>query len=339
MEKSFGLFFFTKKPKTGNAEEYFIYLRITVNGIATEISTKRKWDPERWNVQAGRAEGKGDPVKSLNAYLDVLQRKVYDVRKELEDRNVELTATNIKALLLGKEIRTHRYMLLEIFKQHNTQMAALVGNEYAKGTLDRYETSYRHTKSFLQWKYKVEDYDIANLNYEFLSEYEFWLKSVRKCGHNPTMKYLSNFRKIINKCIRQGWLKEDPFNGFKLTQREVDREALTESELDAIAALSFPTSRLDLVRDIFLFSCYTGLAYADVRKLKKTDVFIGVDGEKWLTSKRQKTDVPSRVPILPPAQRIISKYNSKDNFQYHDLLLPVLSNQKMNAYLKEIADQ
>ncbi|MBO9562702.1 MAG: phage integrase SAM-like domain-containing protein [Niastella sp.] len=127
-------------------------------------------------------------------------------------------------------------------------MAALVGNEYSAGTLERYETSMRHTRSFLQWKYKVDDMDITQLNYEFISEYEFWLKSVRKCSHNPAMKYLSNFRKIVNRCIRNGWLQKDPFLGFKMTKREIERTALTELELEAISALSFPTERLRLQR-------------------------------------------------------------------------------------------
>jgi site-specific recombinase XerD len=339
MEKSFGLIFFIKKPKTANSSEYFIYLRITVNGNSCDVSTKRKWAPEKWNIQAGRAEGKTEAAKSLNSYLEVLQRKVYDLRKRLEDDSHPVTAENIKMLLQGDKIKVHRYMIMEIFKQHNEQMAALVGSEYSAGTLERYETSMRHTRSFLQWKYKVDDMDITQLNYEFISEYEFWLKSVRKCSHNPSMKYLSNFRKIVNRCIRNGWLQKDPFLGFKMTKREVERTALTELELEAITALSFPTERLRLVRDIFLFSCYSGLAYADVKKLKRLEIIIGIDGEKWLVSKRQKTDISARIPLLPLALKIIEQYTDHPQCLFQDRVLPVLSNQKMNAYLKEIADK
>ncbi|MBO9562703.1 MAG: hypothetical protein J7621_08015 [Niastella sp.] len=119
MEKSFGLIFFIKKPKTANASEYFIYLRITVNGNSCDVSTKRKWAPEKWNIQAGRAEGKTEAAKSLNSYLEVLQRKVYDLRKRLEDNSHPVTAENIKTLLQGYEIKVHKYMIMEIFKQHN----------------------------------------------------------------------------------------------------------------------------------------------------------------------------------------------------------------------------
>jgi site-specific recombinase XerD len=229
-------------------------------------------------------------------------------------------------------------MLLEVFQNHNEQMEALVGQEYAPGTLERYKTSYNHTKSYLKWKFQIEDLDITKLNFEFISDYEFWLKSVRKCDHNTTMKYLSNFKKIVIKCIKNGWLQKDPFIGFNMAKREVERTALTENELEIIQSKRFSIKRLKLVRDIFLFSCYTGLAYADVQKLKRSEIMIGVDGEKWIFTKRQKTDSSSRIPILPPALEILKQYQEDPQCKFQDKVLPVLSNQKMNSYLKEIAD-
>ena len=338
MERSFGLLFYLKKPKGYENGEVPVYLRITVNGVSAEISTKRKCDPLRWNAAAGRADGKSDFAKSVNGYLDVLQRKVYEIRKQLLENSQPVTAENIKALLHGKELEQHKYMLMEIFKHHNEQMAELVGQEYAPGTLERYNTSYKHTLAFLQWKYKVLDMDINRLDFEFISEYEFWLKSVRKCDHNTTLKYLSNFRKIINRCLRNGWLQRDPFMGFKMTKREVERTALTEFELQDLATKKFEIERLAIVRDIFLFSCYSGLAYSDVKKLKRSEIVIGIDGEKWLISKRQKTDIAARIPLLPPALVIIDRYINHPQCTQEDRVLPVFSNQKMNAYLKEIAD-
>lgn len=337
MEKSFGLHFHLKRSSSKD-NRFPIYMRITVNGESREMSIKRECDSPSWNVDAGRVNGKTEAAKSINAYLDVLQRKVYDARKTLLENDHLITADNIKTLLLGKEIDAPKYMLMELFKKHNEQMAALVGREYAPGTLERYNTSYNHTLSFLQWKYKISDIDITKLNFEFISEYEFWLKSVRKCEHNTTMKYLSNFRKIVKRCILNGWLQRDPFIGFKMAKREVDRHALTESELQEIATKSFSMPRLILVRDIFLFSCYSGLAYADVKKLRRSDIIIGVDGEKWIICKRQKTDTTSRIPLLPPALEIIDQYKEHKASIIEDRLLPILSNQKMNAYLKEIAD-
>lgn len=338
MERSFGLQFYLKKSKYDKDGEVTIYMRITVNGNSCEISTKRKCEPQKWNAVAGRVDGKTESAKSLNAYLEVLQRKVYEKRKFLLENDHQVSAENIKTLLHGEELNQHKYMLMEIFKYHNQQMGELVGREFAPGTYERYCTSYKHTLSFLQWKYNVTDIDINQLNFEFITEYEFWLKSTRKCDHNSTMKYLSNFRKIINRCIRNGWLQRDPFLGFKMTKREVERIALTEFELQALAHKQFSVERLSIVRDIFLFSCYSGLAYADVKKLRRSEIFIGIDGQKWLFSKRQKTDIAARIPLLPSALTIIDRYANNSLCIAEDRVLPVLSNQKMNAYLKEIAD-
>jgi site-specific recombinase XerD len=338
MEKSFGLFFYLKKTKGYIKGDIHIYLRLTVNRTSTEISTKRKCDPEIWISSAGRVKGKTDFAKSLNNYLDLLQQKVYDARNKLLENNHSLTAENMKTILFDKEIDQQKHMLLEIFKLHNDQITALVGRDYAPGTLERYNTAFKHTKSFLQSKYNITDIDIAKLDYEFITEYEFWLKSVRKCDHNTTIKYLSNFRKIVNQCIRKGWLQRDPFIGFKMTKKEVERTALTEIEIQKLITQEFSVERIIHVRDIFLFSCFTGLAYVDVKKLKRSEIIVGVDGEKWLVSRRQKTDVSARIPLLPSALKIMDRYTNHAQCIIKDRLLPVLSNQKMNAYLKEIAD-
>jgi len=179
METSFGLLFYLKKLKIFKEDEAYIYIRITVNGSIAELSTKRKCDPRNWNASAGRMNGKTEDVKAFNSYLDTLQQKVFEAKRKLIETDKELTAENIKNLLIGRNKQSPR-MLLEVFKYHNDQIAALVGQEYAPGTLDRYWTSYRHTQSFLEWRYKLKDIDISKLNYEFISEYEFWLKSVRK---------------------------------------------------------------------------------------------------------------------------------------------------------------
>jgi site-specific recombinase XerD len=338
MEKSFGLLFFLKRPNNFRDCEMHVYMRITVDSISCDVSTKRKCSPEKWNANANRMTGKNEEAKAFNSYLDTLQQKVFEAKRKLIEVDKELTPENIKSILTGREINKQNYMLMEIFQRHNEQMAALVGSEYAPGTIERYNTSYKHTFSFLRWKYNIADIDISRLNFEFISEYEFWLKSVRKCDHNTSMKYLSNFRKIVNRCIRNGWLQRDPFIGFKMTKREVERTALTGFELQALIKKQFAIDRLGIVRDIFVFSCYSGLAYSDVKKLKRSEIIIGIDGEKWLVSKRQKTDITARIPLLPSALRIIDKYINHPQCLLEDRVLPVLSNQKMNAYLKEIAD-
>ena len=145
---------------------------------------------------------------------------------------------------------------MEIFEEHNQQMKALIGREFAARTFERYTTSKKHTQDFMKWKYRISDIDIKKLNYEFIHNYEFWLKSVRKCDHNTTIKYLSNFRKIVNICIKNGWLDRDPFVGFKMTKREVERPFLSDDELNRIIDKKFIMPRMSQVRDIFIFCCY-----------------------------------------------------------------------------------
>jgi integrase len=152
------------------------------------------------------------------------------------------------------------------------------------------------------------------------------------------MKYLANFKKIVLICLKNGWIIKDPFIQFKITKQEVERPILTEQELQTLVSRNFEINRLNLVKDIFIFSCYTGLAYADVQKLKRSEIIIGVDGDKWISTRRQKTDTSSKIPILPIAAALIDKYKDHSQCFLKDRLLPVLTNQKMNAYLKEIAD-
>lgn len=336
LPKRFSLLFFLKKPKNYVKGNLPIYLRVTVEAERIELSTQRDCEPERWNPSSGRVNGVKEEIKSLNVYLDSLQTKVYEVHRSLLDKGDPITADNIKKKLRGETERPR--MILEIFQQHNDQVGKLVGKDFSSGTLGRFKTSLDHTRNFISWKYNKTDFDITKLNYEFISEYAFWLKSVRNCNHNSTMKYLANFKKVVLICIKNGWLLKDPFLGFKLSKREVERPFLTQTELQQIAAKQFPTERLECVRDIFLFSCFTGLAYADVKKLKRGEIAIGVDGEKWVFIKRQKTKTSSRIPLLSTALEILNRYADHPQCVNEGRLFPVSSNQKMNAYIKEIAD-
>jgi integrase len=229
-------------------------------------------------------------------------------------------------------------MLIPIFQDHNNKIKELVGKEYAPGTLERYKTSLSHTVEFLQWKYKVSDIDINKIDHAFVSDYEFWLRSVRNCANNTVVKYIKNFNKIIKICLANHWLDKNPFANYKSKVKEVERVYLSEEEIQNIINKNLKTERLSLVRDIFLFSCFTGLAYIDVKNLTKSYVSLGIDGEKWIFTHRQKTESASKIPILPVTQMIIDKYENDPQSNNQDKLLPILSNQKMNAYLKEIAD-
>lgn len=336
IEKTFSLLYYLKPSKNDKDGLKSIYMRITVENQRFEMSTKYKCHPDKWSSQANRMKGKTEEARMINAYLDSLQLKVHQCRKYLLDHDLDVTLENIRNVLRGKTEQNR--MILEIFSEHNEKMAALVGKEFALGTFIRYKTSYDHTKAFIQWKYQVEDLEIKKLDYDFISDYSFWLKSTKGCSQNTTTKYLSNFKKIVSECIKKGWLIRDPFSGFKMIRKEVPRDYLTSEELDVLEAKFFEIERLGQVRDIFLFSCYTGLAYIDVKKLRRDQIYIGLDKEKWIATNRQKTDSSVRIPLLPKAQKLMEKYQDHPKCESDGSVLPVLSNQKMNAYLKEIAD-
>ncbi|RDV17157.1 site-specific integrase [Pontibacter diazotrophicus] len=336
MDTKISILFYGKKAKTTTDNLLPIYLRVTVSGKRFEASTHRYIAPGKWSVEAGRVKGNTEEARRVNAYLDLLRSKVYAYQQELLQEGKPITMEAIKDKWLGVEEKP--VMLLEVFRKHNEQVEQLVGKDFAPGTLERYRTSLLHTCNFIKWKYKAEDIDVKKLDFGFISDYEFWLKSVRGCAHNTTMKYLGNFKKVIHICLKNGWLQRDPFLGFKMSKKEVVRSFLTKEELQKMAAREFEIERLDQVRDIFLFSCFTGLAYADVQKLKRSEIVTGPDGGKWIYTSRQKTDTVSRIPLLPTALTILERYSEHPQCLNQDRVLPVLSNQKMNAYLKEIAD-
>jgi site-specific recombinase XerD len=335
LEKSLGLMFFLKNPKNYEKGDKYIYLRITVDGVSKELSTKRDWDPARWHVRSGRALGTKEDAKTLNLMLDTIALKAQDARRILIAENKEITAQAIKNYLMGID---DRKTILNVFNEHNVQVNSLVGKEYAWGTYDLFNRTFKHTQAFIKWKYGADDLDIKKLDYEFISQYSYYLKSVKDCQHNTTMKYLTYFKKIVLLCVKYGWLDRDPFTAFKMNRKEVEKPFLTERELDTIAGKRFSSERLTNVRDLFLFSCYTGLAYADVKKLRKDEIVIGVDGEHWIMTHRQKTDTASRIPLLSQSLQILNKYQDHPQTAVTGNLFPILTNQKMNAYLKEIAD-
>ena len=335
MNKTFNLLFFVKKNKIRTNGTAPIYLRITIDGKAAEIAAKRYIDPKKWDNKAHKAVGNSQEAKILNAYLKTLEQQVYDFHYLMLKEEDFVTAESLKSKLLGTDVTTR--MLIPIFQEHNDKVEALVGQDFAPGTLERYKTSLKHTQEFLNWKYKVSDIDITKIDHVFIMDYDFWLRSVRKCANNTAVKYIKNFKKIIRLCMANGWLSKDPFLGYKAKLKVVERPYLTKDEIQAIYEKEFASDRLNQVRDFFIFSCFTGLAYVDVKQLSKSNINIGIDGDQWIFTRRQKTDTSTRVPLLPLAQELVLKYENHPQCVNSDVLFPILSNQKMNSYLKEIA--
>ena len=335
MKTKITLHFYAKSTKANANGLLPIYVRLTVDGKRLEFSTKKFVEKSKWSSELAKMKGTTDEARSINSYLDLMKSKVLDAQMELLHRNETLSIENFKNKLLVTEERQR--MLVPIFQDHNNKIKELVGKEYASGTLERYTTSLKHTIEFMQWKYNISDIDITKIDHAFISDYEFWLRSVRNCANNTAVKYIKNFNKIIKICLANDWLDKNPFANYKSKVKEVERVYLSEEEVQAIIEKEFKTERLSLVRDIFLFSCFTGLAYIDVKNLTKSHISFGIDGEQWIFTHRQKTESASKIPILPMTQMIIDKYENHPQSNNQDKLLPILSNQKMNAYLKEIA--
>ncbi len=315
-----------------------IYLRITVLGERAEFTTKRYLPVSRWDAAAQKMTGTNQEARVFNNYLKTMEQQVYEIHRQMVEKKATITAEGIKDALMGKAETVQVKMLVPIFKEHNRRIEALADKEYAWGTLERYETSLRHTVSFLKWSYKVTDIDIRKIDHEFITSYDFYLRSEKRCCNNTAVKYMKNFKKIIRICISNGWLDKDPFIAYRAKMTEVIPSYLTAAELQVISEKQFASDRINQVKDIFLFSCYTGLAYVDVKKLRRSEVSIGIEGQKWIFTSRQKTDTASRIPLLPLPQTIMERYSDHPQCLNEDRLLPVLSNQKMNEYLKEIAD-
>jgi site-specific recombinase XerD len=333
---TFSLLFFAKKSKLLRNGEAPIYLRITVNGKSSELAVKRSVLPDYWDVKKGRSTQKNHEGKALNHRLEQLIHKMYEVQKDLEYEGVKITARAIKNRYLG--IDDNSYTLIKTYTEHNDNLKKMIGKGVAAGTHERHETSLKHTQEFLRLKYKCNDISFKEITPKFIQDYEVFLKTVRGCNQNTTVKYIRNLGKIIRIGLANGWMKANPFASIRFKTEEVDKDYLSEKELEKLIDKTFPIERIEQVKDIFLFCCFTGLAYADVSKLTNKDIVTGIDGEKWIKKRRTKTGNWSHIPLLPSAKEILIRYNSHPVCQKKGVLLPVPSNQKMNAYLKEVAD-
>ncbi len=316
-----------------------IYLRITVNGKRAVTTTGREVPISIWNVNAGKALGTSSHAKIINRFLNTMERDIYAAHQKLVDKGENFSAKDLIKVFLGKdkEKENENKMLLEIFQDHNDKVNKLIGKDFAAGTAERYKTAKKHVQEYIQKEFKVSDIPVKEVDHKFISGFEYYLKTERNCAHNSAIKYITNFKKIIRIAHANEWISRDPFLNWKGKLKVVEREFLTKEELQVMIGKEIKNERLSLVKDIFLFCCFTGLAYADVKKLSAKEVTVGFDGNRWIKTHRTKTKTRSSIPILPTAEAILNKYSCHPEVS-EKRLLPVLSNQKMNAYIKEIAD-
>lgn len=335
MSVQLSILFYVKKSKANLQSYTNIYLRITIDGKRAECSINRKVHTDLWNSRLQKALGNSSENQEINREIDFIKNKIYTIEQKFQRDGTTYTAAQLRDVYVGKD-KTKK-MLLEIFQEHNDKVDSLIGKDFAAGTAERYRTCKKHVTDFIKKKYKKNDVPVKDVDHKFITGLEYYLKTTRKCAHNSAIKYITNFKKIIRIAHANDWIDKDPFLYWKAKLKIVEREFLNEEEIQRIIEIELKMERLDQVRDIFIFCCFTGLAYADVKKLNKGDIVLSVDGEEWVKTKRSKTDTRSNIPILPIAQTIIEKYKDNELLKEKDLVLPVLSNQKMNAYIKEIA--
>lgn len=332
---SISIHFFIRKYRTRQDGKAPIYMRITVNGKRTELSMSRAIEPKRWDSKGNMVKGRKPDAKSINRHLEQMKQKVYKAEHQLNLEDEEITAKSLKARMTGSD--KEKKTIKEIFKSHNEKMKSLIDKDFSESTYKKYRTAYRHLKNFMQQEYGNTEVLITKVDHNFLEKLEYYLKTEQDHSHNTAMKYIGNFKKIIQKAIKQGWLDDNPFEQFDHKFEQKDPIFLAQDELDKVENKEFDIDRLDRVRDIFVFSCYTALGFSDAEKLKKSDVRKDKDGEAYLHLSRTKTGKTSKILLLPKALEVIEKY--KDDPETRDgKLLPMISNQKTNAYLKEIAD-
>ena len=338
MERTtFGLLFYIRRDKTNKKGEAPVFMRLTINGERADASIKRFIEPHAWNSAKGKANEKSRGGKDLNLYLDAISANILRIQRDLELDKKEVSAQIILNRYLGKE-QSDRHTLMEVFRAHNEKCRALSGISLAPGTVIRYETSLRLTEAFLRTTYKKEDCYLDEITHQFVEDYDFYLRTVRRCCHNTTTKYLLNFKKIIRIALAKGWMKKDPFAQVHFHFEPVEREFLEKQELKVLLNKEITITRLAQVRDIFCFCCLTGLAFMDVQQLKPEHLVADIHGKIWIRKARQKTKNMCNIPLLDEAQKIIDRYRAHPYCQTHGVLLPVCSNQKMNSYLKELAD-
>lgn len=335
----FNVLFFIKKAKLLKNGEASVCMRITVNGARVETNIRKSIDPASWNQAKECARGKSRKACDLNAYIENAKIKLHQIFNELEEQRQPITARLLQEMFFGQdkepeEVRT----LIGTMQEHNDQCRALVGKDYALITVRRYESCKRYLSELIKQKYGKDDLPLTEVNGELVRAFEFYLKTEKSCQQNTVIRYMKCLKKITNLALANEWIAKDPFVGIKFHEKEVVREFLTMDELLTIYHKDFPLERIRIVRDVFIFAAFTGLAFIDVQQLSPEHIVEDANGNLWIRKTRQKTKNMCNIPLLDIPLEILRKYADHPICQKRNVLLPVPCNQKMNSYLKEIAD-
>jgi len=316
----------TLKKKNGMIP---VYCRIRYDNRIAQFNTKIDVFGANWDSQTTRVIGNNS--KSVNIQLEKIRIDIIKKYELLYKTNIIITAKTILDLYKNNSLLMDGIM--NVFKQHNKNMKSLIGIEYSKGSYKNYITTIKHLKNYIKTKFNTDDISLNKLNYDFVYNFSHYILLNTKCTHNGMMKHIQRLKKITNFCIKNNYITNDPFISFKIKFKKSNRVYINNEELHILKNIKLNKS-LNKIRDIFLFACYTGLSYIDLYNLNIKNIQIGDDNLKWIFIKRHKTDIPSNVPILPPALIILNKYKTQNNING---IFPMISNQKTNIALKKIS--
>jgi site-specific recombinase XerD len=335
--QSFGIHFTIRSDKEKNGKSP-IYACITVNRKKCFFAVRQNTDSKSWDNRKGTCKGSKDEFKAINNYLESLRRALGNIYQQMLLKGVYITPEAVRDVYLNKDVEI--YKLSDLFKYHNDTALATI----KAITLKHYFVTQRYLIKFLQKQFKKDDIYLHELNFKFINDFETFLYNHKPADHqkpiknNGVVKHMVRINKMISLAVKLEWLDKNPFARYTIKAVKVNRDCLSQNELTQIENKVFAIDRINLVRDLFVFSCYTGLAYIDLVNLSPVNLVKGDDGEFWIKTNRQKTCIPVSTPLLPKALNILMKYQSHERAITNGKLFPVLSNQKINSYLKEIAD-
>ena len=327
--QTFNVLFFIRKTRTVKSGETPIMLRITIQGQLAEMQLKRTVKPELWSQAKERCTGKDSKSVEVNRYLESVKLRLYEIHRTLEDENKLINPIEIKRRFLGLDEK-HK-MFFEVFQEHNDKCRELIGKDYAKVTISRFDTCLKYFKEMLLKQYHLKDIPMKEINNAIIQNYIHFLKSKKNLQENTVIRYMKVVKKITNMALANNWIDKNPFMNIHFHEQEVHKEFLTKEELEILRTKVFNVPRLELVRDIFLFQCWTGLAFIDVSELKPEHLVTDNQGNVWIRKARQKTKVMCNIPLLDIPLAILDKYKGGEK------LLPIQDPADINKYLKDIA--
>jgi len=306
-----------------------IYCCIRYDNTKYVFNTKIDISNKEWDAVNTRVIGPSK--KYYNLQLETLRISLINKHEELAKTNTHLTGKSIGLYYRNKSLVMNS--IINVFKKHNNDMEKLVGKTFSSGSFKNYLTTIKRLKEFIKANYYKDDLSLDKINYDFVFSFSQYILVKTTCNHNGMMKHMQRLKKIVNICKKHRYIDHNPFDGFSINFERSNRVFLSKNELLDLTDLALRKS-LSKIRDIFLCSCYTGLSYVDIKKLSRENIRKGNDGFMWIFINREKTNIPSNIPLLPKAEELILKYKNSHN---NDLIFPVISNQKINRHLKEIA--